>query len=33
LGNGKNNFFPLRLFRTCYYKYDKYSNAKDHYTK
>lgn len=28
-GNGLNNFFPLRLYRSSYYFYDRYSNAKD----
>lgn len=27
----KNNYFPLRLFRTSYYKYDNYNKAKDNY--
>lgn len=28
-GNGMNNFFPLRLYRSSYYIYDNYSNAKN----
>lgn len=31
IGNGKNNYFPLRLFRTSYYRYDNYNKAKDNY--
>lgn len=31
IGTGNNNFFPLRLFRTSYYKYDNLNNAKDNY--
>ena len=27
----KNNYFPLRLFRTSYYKYDNYNKANDNY--
>lgn len=33
LGSGNNNFFPLRLFRTSYYRYDNYKDAKDNYDK
>ena len=31
IGAGNNNYFPLRLFRTSYYRYDNYKNAKDNY--
>lgn len=27
----KNNYFPLRLFRTSYYRYDNLNSAKDNY--
>ena len=32
-GTGYENFFPLRLFRSSYYLYDKFGNAKDNYTR
>lgn len=33
IGTGNNNFFPLRLFRTSYYRYENYNKANDNYNK
>lgn len=33
LGTGNGNFFPLRLFRSSYYKYDNYNKSTDNYPK
>lgn len=33
LGTGNNNFFPLRLFRTSYYRYSNMKAATDNYPK
>lgn len=33
IGSGNNNFFPLRLYRTSYYKYSNYKNTTDDYNR
>ena len=31
IGEGNNNYFPLRLFRSSYYKYSDLYHARDYY--